>query len=75
VKGAHPGVSQNGVCGVAEAEPSDHDVEIRSRDAVQRELGQCDLGCGEQARHEELIAELRLVDVDLQRGLEPTSAG
>lgn len=34
VKGAHPGVSQDGVCGVAKAEPSDHDVEICSRDAV-----------------------------------------
>src|SRR4030067_1077999 len=73
VKGAHPGVSQDGVCGVAKAEPSDHDVEIWSRDAGERELGQCDLGRGEEARHEELIAELHLVDVDLQTWFESTS--
>src|SRR3990170_5605544 len=73
VKRAHPGVSQDGVCGVAKAEASDHDVEIGTRDAGERELGKCDLGHGEEARHEELIAQLRLVDVDLQGWLESTS--
>lgn len=72
-QGAHPGVCQDGLSGVAEAEPSDHDVEICTRDAGERDIGECDLSCSEEARHEEFIAELCLVDVDLQSWFESTS--
>jgi hypothetical protein len=36
-------------------------------------LSKLDLGDGEPARHEELVSELHLVHVDLDRGFQPSS--
>ena len=43
----------------------------RRRKAGEAEPGEGDLGLGEQARHQELVAELDLVDVDAERGMAP----
>src|SRR3546814_9191667 len=68
-----PLVLQGGTSGVAEAQPTDHHVELAAGHLGQPEPGQSDLGHREDARHEVLVAEDHLVDVDLQRGLEPAS--
>ena len=71
--GTHTGVAQDRMRGVAETEPSHHDVEVHAGDEGERDVGECHLGHGEGARHEELVAELRLVDVGLQGRFESTS--
>ena len=49
LQGPHPGVSQDGVCCIAEAEPSDHNIEICTRGAGERDVGERDLTCSEEA--------------------------
>ena len=49
----------------------DDDVELVPLRPGQTEAGQLDLGDREEARHEELVAQLDLVDVDLERRLDP----
>src|SRR3546814_884815 len=68
-----PLVLQGGTSGVAEAQPTDHHVELAAGHLGQPEPGQSDLGHREDARHEVRVTEDHLVDVDLQRGLEPAS--
>ena len=60
---AHARVLQHGLRGVAEPEPADHHVEAGPRQLRQREPGDLDLGHREQARHQEVVVELDLVDV------------
>jgi hypothetical protein len=69
--GSDPLVLEGGDGGVAETEAADDDVEMLSADRREPEPGQLDLGNGEEARHEELLAELHLVDVDEEGRLEP----
>ena len=69
----HGRVFQCGLRGVAEPEAADDDVEIAARQRRQSNPRQRDLGDGEQARHQELVAELDLVDVEA-RGELPSSA-
>ena len=70
---AHPRLLERGDRGVAEPQPADDDVELVAGAGGQPQPGQLDLGDREQARHEELLAELDLVDVDLERALEPAT--
>ena len=68
---AHPWLLERGDRGVPQPQPADDDVQLVAGAGRQPQPGQLDLGDGEQARHEELVAELDLVDVDLQRPVEP----
>src|SRR4029077_6417571 len=65
-----PRVLQDGPGGVAEAEAADDDVEIGIGLRGERQPGELDLRGGEEARHEVLVAEHRLVDVHEEGGLE-----
>ena len=71
----HPRVLERAPGGVAEAESADDDVEPVLARLGQPEPGEVDLGDGEQARHEELVAELDLVDVDVPRRGRAAGAG
>ena len=64
---AHSGVLQDRSCRVAEPEPAYDDIEVATDNFCEREAGEVDLGNREQARHEELIAELHFVHIDLER--------
>ena len=69
---AHPRVGERRPRGAAEAEPADHDVEVVARQLrPARASASAILGDGEQARHEELLAEPHLVDVDVERRVAP----
>jgi hypothetical protein len=63
-------IRERGTRGVAEAEPAHEHLQLGPGDRGQSEVRQLDLGDREQARHQELVAELHLVDVDLERRLE-----
>jgi hypothetical protein len=65
----HPVVRERGAGGVAEAEAADHHVEVGAVQGAQREVGQRDLGDREQAGHQELVAQLDLVHLDVERRL------
>src|SRR5659263_301835 len=57
-------VDQHGLGGVAEPQSAHCDVELGPLDPGQRAPSHFDLGNGEEAGHEELVAELDLEDVD-----------
>ena len=59
----HPVVLERGERGVAEAEAADEDGEGGARRGREPDPGQLLLTGGELARHEEVVAELDLVDV------------
>jgi hypothetical protein len=67
---AHPWLLERGHRGVAESQPADDDVQLRTGARGQPQPRQLDLGDREQARHEELLTELDLVHVDLEGALE-----
>ena len=69
------GSLEHGARRVAEAEPADHDVEIVARQLAQRRASHLHLGDGEHARHQELVVELDLVDVDVGRRGRAGGAG
>src|SRR5699024_6504190 len=56
----------SGVCGVAEPEPADQDVQVAPVQRGQGEGGQCPFGDGEQAGHQVLLAQPHLVDLGLR---------
>ena len=64
-------VLQHGGGRVAEPEPAHHDVEIAAGESGQSQPGQRDLRSREQARHQEVLAELDLEDVDAEPQLAP----
>src|SRR5690606_1973371 len=72
---ANPLVLQCRPGGVAEAEAADHDVEAAARELGEAEAGQRDLGGGEAARHQEVVAQLDLVDLGAARRLEAPPQG
>ena len=75
VTDAHPLVLECRHGGVAEAEPADEHVEVVAGHGRQPQARQLDLGDGEEARHEELVTELHLVDVDVQARARVCGAG
>jgi peptide subunit release factor RF-3 len=72
VQRTHPRVLQHGSRRVAQPEPANHDVQLATGQLGEAEPGQLHLRACEQARHEELVAQLHLVHVDLQRRLQPS---
>ena len=75
VQRSNSGVGEHRAGGVAKPQATDHDVERVTVNRRQPEGRQRDLGDGEQARHEVLVAELDLVDLDPKRGLDPAPQG
>ena len=69
----HPGISEHLGGGVAEAETAHDDIEGAVVGLGEGEGGQGSLGRREQARHEELVAELHLEHVDVEHWLAPPS--
>ena len=64
-------LGQRRLRGVAQAEPGHDHIETRPGGRSQPEPGELDLGHGEQAGHQELVAELDLVDLDVEGKLTP----
>jgi hypothetical protein len=56
-------VVQHGADGIAEAEAADHHVQSAAVETRQRQVRKRDLAAGEQAGHQERIAQLDLVDL------------
>jgi hypothetical protein len=73
VHGAHPLVLQRGGRRAPEPQAADDDVEPVARQRRQPQPGQLDLGHGEQARHQVLVAEQHLVHLDAGDGLAAPS--
>src|SRR5260370_32380078 len=57
--------------GVAEPQSAEDDVEVGTDRLGEAEARERLLGHGKQARHQELVAELYLVHVDIQGRLDP----
>jgi hypothetical protein len=70
-QGTHPRVLQDRARGVAQAEPAHGDIERVVVQGGQAEPGELDLGLGEQAGHQEVVAQLDLVDVRAEDRLAP----
>ena len=64
---AHSGVLEGGDGGVAEPEAAHHDVESEPAQPSEPDARQGLLGRGEHARHQPLVVELDLEDVDARR--------
>ena len=65
----HPldaGVGEGSRGGVPESQPTHEHVDAVGGAPGQPETGEFDLSGGEQARHQELLAQLHLVDIDAQ---------
>jgi hypothetical protein len=75
VKGPDAWVLEHRAGGVAESEAADDDVERRSGGFGEGESGELDLGFGEEARHEVLVAERDLVEVYEHGGVETGDGG
>src|SRR5258705_13694450 len=56
---------EHGLRGVAKPEAADDDVKVPARQRRQSQPRKFNLGHGELARHQKLIAELDFVDVDI----------
>ena len=68
-------VLQHGLCRVTESEAAHDHLWSFRRQFGEGEVGQLDLGDGEQARHQELVVELDLVDVRAGAGIAPPAQG
>ncbi len=67
------GMVEDGLGGIAEAKAGDGDIGRAAGQTGEAEIGQRDLRGGEEAGHQELVAELDLVDVDVEPVLAPPS--
>ena len=65
------GSLQRRLRGIAEPQSTDDDIEVGVDRLGQAEARERYLGDGEQARHQELVAELDLVHLDVQGRLDP----
>ncbi|MBI3690611.1 MAG: hypothetical protein HY239_08135 [Mycolicibacterium aromaticivorans] len=65
------GILHRRLGGVAESQSPDDDVEVVIDRLGQAEARERYLGRGEQARHQELVAELYFVDIDVEGRLDP----
>src|SRR3954469_9614215 len=63
---SYAGVLEHRARGVAKPQAADHHVEMPATERRQPEPSQFDLGCGELARHQELVAELDFVNIDIR---------
>ena len=70
---AHPIVGEHGGRGVAEPEAANDDVEVVPVDLGQCKSGDLHLRNGEQARHQELVVKLRLVDLLTGDRIQPAA--
>ena len=68
-QGSHARIFEHRLRGVTEPETADDDVEVVSLKRGQPEPRQFNLGDGEGARHQKLVAEFDFVDVDTGGGM------
>ena len=71
---SHAGILQHRLRGVAESEAAHHHVEFFARQRRQPQPRKFDLGHRVLARHQELVAELDLVDIDIRPAPSPPQA-